>query len=152
MKLLRCNANRTPSTLQHFNISTLQYFNISIFQHFQHFNAEGIESAYRSSSSSCWLWGANMGSPFCQKKLPPRPFLLCARYEGKTPEFPRGSRSQERAKIAPIRLQHASKTPQDISSIPMQVMIAAVSLRFSVSHPILISPPRHTNSKTRWQF
>ena len=101
--------------------------------------------------SSSWLWGANMGSPFC-KKLPPRPGLLCARYEGKTPEFSRGSRSQERAKIAPIRLQNASKTLQDISSIPTQVMIAAVSLRFSVSHPILISPPRHTNSKTRWQF
>ena len=78
-----------------------------------------------------------MGSPFC-KKLPPRPGLLCARYEGKTPEFSRGSRSQERAKIAPIRLQNASKTLQDISSIPTQVMIAAVSLRFSVSHPILI--------------
>ena len=101
--------------------------------------------------SSSWLWCANMGSPFC-KKLPPRPGLLCARYEGKTPEFSRGSRSQERAKIAPIRLQNASKTLQDISSIPTQVMIAAVSLRFSVSHPILISPPRHTNSKTRWQF
>ena len=66
-------------------------------------------------------------------------------------EFPRRSRSQERAKIAPIRLQNASKTLQDICSIPTQVMIAAVSLRFSVSHPILISPPRHTNSKTRWQ-
>ena len=72
--------------------------------------------------------------------------------KGRPPSSRGGYAPKSAPRLPLIRLQNASKTLQDISSIPTQVMIAAVSLRFSVSHPILISPPRHTNSKTRWQF